>query len=248
MKVLGIETSGPIASVAIVDESKLLGIKMGDFKVTHSQTLMPLLDELLKETKVKLEDLDAIAVSGGPGSFTGLRIGSATAKGLALALDKPLVHVPTLHAMAYNLLIPEAIGCIIVPMIDARNKNVFCGIFNFIIRPDNTVDFDIFKDSTAMSIDELLEELETLTSLDGNPPPVVFLGDAAEIYEDYIDEHVTFNYGIAMEEAMLQRADTVALVGQLKYRLGLTVDADSEAPEYLRASQAERERAEKEEK
>lgn len=246
MKVLGIETSGPIASVAIVDESKLLGIKMGDFKVTHSQTLMPLLDELLKETKVKLEDLDAIAVSGGPGSFTGLRIGSATAKGLALALDKPLVHVPTLHAMAYNLLIPEAIGYIIVPMIDARRDNVYCGIFNFIIRPDNTVDFDVFRDSEMMPLDELLEELETLTSLDGNPPPVIFLGDAAEKYENYLEEHATFNFGIAMEEALLQRADTVALVGQLKYRLGLTVDADSEAPEYLRVSQAEREREEKE--
>ncbi len=246
MKVLGIETSGPIASVAIVDESKLLGIKMGDFKVTHSQTLMPLLDQLLKETKVKLEDIDAIAVSGGPGSFTGLRIGAATAKGLALALDKPLVHVPTLHAMAYNLLMPEAIGCIIVPMIDARRKNVYCGIFNFIVRPDNTVDFDIFQDSTMMSVDELLEQLDTLTSLDGNPPLVVFLGDGAEVYEDEIEEKATFNYGLATEEAMLARADTVALVGQLKYRLGLTADVDSEAPEYFQVSQAERESKEKE--
>lgn len=244
MKILGIETSGPIASVAIIEESRLIGIKMGDFNVTHSQTLMPLLDKLLKETKTSLEEIEAIAVSAGPGSFTGLRIGSAAAKGLALALDKPLVHVPTLHAMAYNILSPEAVGLFIVPMIDARRDSVYCGIFNFIIRPDNTVDFDIFQDSQMMTLDELFEQLQMLTSLDGNPPPVIFLGDGAQVYEEKIHEMATFDYGFAEEEAMLQRADTVALVGQLKYRLGLIADADSEAPDYLRASQAEREREE----
>lgn len=245
MRILGIESSGQVASVAIIDEGEILGLKVGEFKVTHSQTLMPLIDSLIQETGVELESLDGIAISGGPGSFTGLRIGSATAKGLGMALDIPLIHVPTLHAMTYNLLVPEAIGALIVPMMDARRDQVYCGIFDFVLRPDDTLDFDIFLDSCAMGIDELLDRIAEILSLDGNPPPVLFLGDGAVGYQDYIEEHAQFVHYYAPDEAMLQRADTVALLGQVMMNLGLTVSADEEAPDYLRLSQAERERAER---
>lgn len=243
MRVLGIETSGPLASAAVIEDGQIIGMKMGDFKVTHSETLMPMIEGLVKEEGIPLESIDAIAVSAGPGSFTGLRIGSATAKGLGMALNKPLIHIPTLHALAHNLLGSTAI---IVPMMDARRQQVYCGIYTFVIRPDNTLDFDVFLDSSAMAVEELLERLELITGLDGDPPPVIFLGDGVMEYHEVIEEKARFVFDYAPEEALIQRADTVALLGQLYYYQGLTVSAEDEAPDYLRPSQAERVRAEKE--
>ena len=103
MLLLAIESSGLVASVALMTEDKLIGEYTTNFKKTHSQTLLPMLDEVVKMTGISLDSVDAIVISGGPGSFTGLRIGAATAKGLGLALDKPLVNVPTVDALAYNL-------------------------------------------------------------------------------------------------------------------------------------------------
>ena len=237
IRILGIETSGPLASVALLKDGEVQGMKVGEFKVTHSETLMPMIDELVKETGMKLESLDAIAVSAGPGSFTGLRIGSATAKGLGMALNKPLIHIPTLHGMAYNLLGHSGF---IVPMIDARRGTVYTGIFTFVLRADNTIDFEVFQDTCVMSIEELMERLELLTSLDGNPPPVVFLGDGLFEYHEKIDKLANLDYQYAPDEAMIQHADTVALLGQLFFYHGMTVPADQEAPDYLQKSQAER--------
>ena len=126
MKILGIESSGAIAGAAIWEDGKILAKKAGPFKVTHSETLMPIISEVFTECRMEAKDVDYIAVSGGPGSFTGLRIGSATAKGLGFALGKRLVHVPTLDAMAYNLLGEDAI---VVPMMDARRGQTYAGIY-----------------------------------------------------------------------------------------------------------------------
>ena len=103
MKILGLDSSGLVASVAIVCDDNMLGEYTVNYKKTHSQTLLPMLDEVAKMIELDLNTIDAIAIAGGPGSFTGLRIGSATAKGLGLALDKPIVNVPTVDALAYNL-------------------------------------------------------------------------------------------------------------------------------------------------
>ena len=103
MKILGLDSSGIVASVAIVEDENLIAEYTVNYKKTHSQTLLPMLDELVKMTELDLDTIDAIAVAAGPGSFTGLRIGSATAKGLGLALKKPLVEIPTVDALAYNL-------------------------------------------------------------------------------------------------------------------------------------------------
>ena len=100
MKVLAIESSGLTASVAVVEETRTVAEYTVDYKKTHSQTLLPMIDEVVRMTDLDLSEINAIAVSGGPGSFTGLRIGSATAKGLGLALDKPLIHVPTVDGLA----------------------------------------------------------------------------------------------------------------------------------------------------
>ena len=103
MKILALESSGLVAGVAVAEDDNLLGEYTINYKKTHSQTLLPMLDEVAKMTELDLSTVDAIAVSAGPGSFTGLRIGSATAKGLGLALQKPLIHIPTVDALACNL-------------------------------------------------------------------------------------------------------------------------------------------------
>ena len=111
MRILGIESSSLVASVAIVEDDITMAEFTADFKKTHSQTLLPMIDDMVKLLGIELSTVDAIAVSGGPGSFTGLRIGSATAKGLGLALDKPLIHVPTMDAMGYCLYGASALIC-----------------------------------------------------------------------------------------------------------------------------------------
>ena len=128
MKILGLDSSGLVASVAVVEDEELRGEYTINYKKTHSQTLLPMLDEVAKMIELDLETIDAIAVSGGPGSFTGLRIGSATAKGLGLALQKPLVHVPTVDALAYNLVGHRDMVC---PLMDARRQQTYTGIYEF---------------------------------------------------------------------------------------------------------------------
>ena len=127
MKILGLDSSGIVASVAIVEEDNLIAEYTVNYKKTHSQTLLPMLDELAKMTELDMDTIDAIAVAAA-GSFTGLRIGSATAKGLGLALKKPLVEIPTVDALAYNLYDAKALIC---PIMDARRSQVYTGIYRF---------------------------------------------------------------------------------------------------------------------
>lgn len=128
MKILGLDSSGLAASVAIVEDDKLLAEYTTDYKKTHSQTLLPMLEELRRMIELDLDSLDAIAISSGPGSFTGLRIGSATAKGLGFALNKPLVEVPTLEGLAWNL---WGAGCLVCPLMDARRNQVYTAAYEF---------------------------------------------------------------------------------------------------------------------
>ena len=127
MKILGIESSSMVASVALVTDDITMAEYTVNFKKTHSQTLLPMIDEIVRMLELDLSEVDAIAVSGGPGSFTGLRIGSATAKGLGLALHKPLIHIPTLDAMAYGLSGTSSLLC---PIIDARRNQVYTGLYH----------------------------------------------------------------------------------------------------------------------
>ena len=127
MKVLGIESSSLVASVALVTDDILTAEYTVNFKKTHSQTLLPMLDEIVKMLGLDLETIDAIATAGGPGSFTGLRIGAATAKGLGLALKKPLIHVPTVDAIAYNMWGASGLIC---PIMDAKRCQVYTGLYH----------------------------------------------------------------------------------------------------------------------
>ena len=151
MKILALDSSGLVASVALLQDETLVAEYTMNYKKTHSQTLLPMLDEIKKAVDLDLETLDAIAVAAGPGSFTGLRIGSATAKGLGLALDKPLIPVPTLEALAYNLYdTPE--DTLICPIMDARRKQVYTGIYAFKDYCLITV-----KEQAALPMEELLK-------------------------------------------------------------------------------------------
>lgn len=235
--ILMIESSGNVAAAALVRENKILAEYMTDLKKTHSETLMPMIAEMMELTGVKPSDLNAVAVSGGPGSFTGLRIGSATAKGLALSLDVPMIHVPTLDAMAYQC--PFFEGWI-VPMMDARREQVFAGIYRFESAGSaGNRSFQVLRPAFAMGITELLELIRS-----EGTSSVLFLGDGAEVFRDRITEALP-GAVFAPDFMGKQRAGAAGMLALEMYRRGEVEAAEDHRPEYLRQSQAERERAKK---
>lgn len=244
MKVLAIDSSGMTATVAVVEDTQTIAEYTVNFKKTHSQTLLPMIDTMGKMIELELKSIDAIAVAGGPGSFTGLRIGSATAKGLGLALEKPLIHVPTVDGLAYNLY-----GCqdIICPIMDARRKQVYTGMYTFARRElegskETELVLDVLEAQNASPIEELIERL----NIHGRP--VVFLGDGVPVYQDVIKEKMRVPFSFAPASANRQRAAVVGALGIQYYKEGKFETAMEHQPDYLRVSQAERERAEKERK
>lgn len=246
MRVLAIDSSGLTATVAVVEDDRTLAEYTIDYKKTHSQTLLPMIDQMTKMIELDLSTIDAIAVAGGPGSFTGLRIGSATAKGLGLALDKPLIHIPTVDAMAY-----EVFGCehIICPIMDARRNQVYTGIYTFSRRAGEKEDtkfvepaFQVIRMQMAVGIDELIQRLN------GYNRPVVFLGDAVPVHRETIAQGMKVPYTFAPSYMNRQRAAAVGALGIRYYKAGKYETAMEHQPDYLRASQAERERAEREKK
>ena len=232
MKLLALDSSGLVASVAVVWDEILSGEFTIDHKITHSQTLLPMLEELAKVIELDLNTLDAIAVAGGPGSFTGLRIGSATAKGLALALEKPLIQIPTVDALAYNLWGHRDIIC---PLMDARRNQTYPGLYRFCNGRMETV-----KAQCAVDIGTIVDEINQ------RKEAVVFLGDGVPVFQTYIEEHILVPYTFAPPHLSRQRAGAVAALAREYYKEGKMMDSASFKPEYLRLSQAERERMEKE--
>ena len=243
MRILALDSSGLTASVAVVEDEQILFEYTMNYKKTHSQTLLPMLDEAVRMTGLSLGSVDAIAVAGGPGSFTGLRIGSATAKGLGLALDKPLIHVPTVDAMAYSMY-----GCedIICPIMDARRKQVYTGLYSFSHKKngdgglyDEPV-FQVLRMQMAVPVEELIRHLNVYRRR------VVFLGDGVPVYKEMLAEGLKVPYSFAPSFMNRQRAAAVGALGIRYYEAGRYEAAAEFKPEYLRKSQAERERAERE--
>ncbi len=231
MKILGLDSSGLVASVAIVEDTELRGEYTVNYKKTHSQTLLPMLDEVATMIELDMESIDAIAVSGGPGSFTGLRIGSATAKGLGLALGKPLIHVPTVDALAYNLVGHRDMVC---PLMDARRNQTYTGLYEF-----DGNEMHVLQEQCAVGIEEIIEMVNEKNR------PVVFLGDGVPVFADFIKENCMVPYTFAPAHMNKQRAGAVAVLGQVMYDAGNYETAAEHRPDYLRVSQAERERNEK---
>lgn len=231
MRILGIESSSLVASVAIVTDDILTAEYTVNLKKTHSQTLLPMIDEVIRMLEIELDSIDAIAVSGGPGSFTGLRIGSATAKGLGFALKKPLIHVPTLEATAYNLF---GVPGLICPIMDAKRNQVYTGLYRF------EDEFVVVSDQEAMDMGELIEKLNDMGER------VIFLGDGVPVYRKQIEEKLTVPFSFAPANTNRQRGASVAALGCVYFEQGKTESAAEHMPDYLRKSQAEREREERE--
>lgn len=231
MKLLAIDSSGMVASVAVLSEDKLIGEYTINNKKTHSQTLLPMIDEMVQMIGMTLEEIDAIAIAAGPGSFTGLRIGSATAKGLALALNKPILSVPTLEAIAANVYGTTQLLC---PIMDARNNQVFVGMYRYEGEQLKTV-----VDQTVMTVDDLCAKLNELGE------DVMFLGDGISAYQETLKKDVNVKISFAPAHLSNQRASAVGMRGFVMYKEGRIDSADTHVPEYLRLSQAEREMQER---
>ena len=231
MKILAIESSSLVASAAVTEDDVTVAEYTVNFKKTHSQTLLPMIDQIAAMTELDMDSVDAIAVSGGPGSFTGLRIGSATAKGLGLALKKPLIHVPTLDAMAWNLYGASGLIC---PVMDARRNQVYTGIYRF-------EDHKLVTVEAQMAV----PMMEMIDKLNERGEEVIFLGDGVPVFAKMIQENLKVPYSFAPAHVNKQRAAAVAALGALYAKEGKVVTAMEHVPEYLRVSQAERERAQK---
>ena len=230
MRILALDSSGLVATVAIVEEGQTIAEYTVNYKKTHSQTLLPMLDEIVKMTEFDINSIDAIAVAGGPGSFTGLRIGSATAKGLGLALNKPLIHIPTVDGMAYNLFGNTGLIC---PIMDARRNQVYTGLYRF------ESEFEVVEEQMAISVQDLIEKLNALGE------KVTFLGDGVPVYGDQLKEGLTVECVFAPAHVNRQSAAAVGTLAMKYFVEGKVESAKDHQPDYLRLSQAERERAEK---
>ena len=230
MKIIAIDSSGLVATVALATEETVIAEYTVNYKKTHSQTLLPMLDEIPKMTELDLSEVDAIAIAAGPGSFTGLRIGSATAKGLGLALDKPLIEVPTIDAMAMNFWGSSDVIC---PIMDARRSQVYTGIY----------EFDAGNRLVRIK-EQFADDICAVTGILNNiGRPVVFLGDGVPVYKDKITESITVPCRFAPPHMSRQRAGALAYLAAQYYSEGRTISARDHKPDYLRVSQAERERA-----
>lgn len=232
MKLIALDSSGLVASVAVVEDDILIAEYSIQYKKTHSQTLLPMLDEVRNMIELDLQEVDAIAVAAGPGSFTGLRIGSATAKGLSFAMEKPIVAVPTVDGLAYNLYGTDKIVC---PIMDARRSQVYTGIYEFLAKEEGYC-LSIIKRQCAAAFDEIAQELNELGR------EVIFLGDGVPVFRERMKEVVRVPYTFAPAHMNRQRAASIGVLGSIYYAQGRAVSGAEYVPEYLRLSQAERQR------
>ena len=226
MKILAIDTSALTATAAILSEDMLIAEVSTTTKLTHSQTIMPMIDELLKKVSLDITDIDLFACSEGPGSFTGLRIGIGTIKGLAYGLGKPVVGVSTLEALAHNIDVTDLIIC---PIMDARRGQVYNGLYRY-----NDDRLTCIEEPRALSIDELCKELTKKT---------IFVGDGVNVHKEKIKELLGDKAVFASPQNLLQRAGSVAYAALNKE----AVSAEDLTAVYLRKPQAEREREERNE-
>lgn len=230
MRILALETAAKAVSAAVTEEGKVLASAYQDTGLTHSRTLMPLVELLLRNTDMAAADLDVIAVSAGPGSFTGVRIGVSAAKGLAWAADKPCAAVSTLAALARNVAFLDGL---IVCAMDARRQQVYNALFE---AKDGAL--TRLTEDRAIALAELAEELRS----DHRPKTV--LGDGGRMTYDFLTA-AGVPCRLAPAHLVKENAVSVALEAEDLARAGGLVTAQELAPVYLRPPQAERLRREK---
>ncbi|MFI3213889.1 MAG: tRNA (adenosine(37)-N6)-threonylcarbamoyltransferase complex dimerization subunit type 1 TsaB [Eubacteriales bacterium] len=258
MKVLGIDSSSMVASVAVIEDKNLQAEYTINYKKTHSQTLVPMLDEVKKMIDLDFTTVDCIAVAAGPGSFTGLRIGSATAKGLAQALQKPIAAIPTIDGLAYNLYGTDKLIC---PMMDARRNQTYTGIYQF-VEKENKNSCNIMDEVSRQGCDSSIQERryilhpvveqcvvmvpEIIEKINQLGKEVIFLGDGMPVFTPQIQELCKVPFSFAPAPCNRQRGASIAALGLEYFEQGKVEAAEEHGPDYLRLSQAERERKEKE--
>lgn len=233
MLILGIDSAGHTASVALYADGVVLSEYSSNIGLTHSQTLLPMVAEIFSRTGHQVDELDAIAVSAGPGSFTGLRIGAATAKGLALGYDIPLLEVSTLEGLAMN--VRDIAGSYtganaplyVHPIMDARRSQVYTAMY---------LDGQLIGEEEAIGLEELV------TKINATPGRHLFLGDAVPVYRAYLEEHLEVPYRFAGPGNLLQRASSIAMLGAELLAKGQAVHGKDFHLSYIRKPQAERER------
>ncbi len=233
MKILAIEASGPVAGCALLEDGTLTAEYSVQYKKKHSQSLVPMLQEMKEMVDLDLSSIDFIAVTAGPGSFTGLRIGAATVKGLGLALDKPVLPVPTVDSLACGLYGTDRVIC---PLMDARRQQVYTGIY------ENKDGLKVLEPQCVTALTEITAKLNTLGK------EVIFVGDGVPVNEEALKEQMQVPYLLAPAHLSRQRAASTAVrAAQIYAEMGeaALVTADDFRPEYLRIPQAERERGDK---
>ncbi len=251
MRMIAIDSSGETAGVALWEDGILRGLYDLNYKKTHSETLLPMLDQMLAMAGIMVEEAELIAVAAGPGSFTGLRIGIAMAKGLSAALSIPVLPVPTLEGLAYG---GRSFAGVVCPIMDARRGQVYSGIYGFRdmrrifagkegAAEDKRDVLEILSPGTALAMEEQLERLVE------RGEPVLFCGDGIRVHEERIGERLQkegIPFFFAGSSTRYQSAGRVAQRAQdILESGGKPVSAAELAPDYMRRSQAERELAER---
>ena len=226
MKILAVDTSATAASVAVAEENKLIGEFSINTALTHSQTLMPMVDVLLKNTGLSVNDINAVAVNAGPGSFTGVRIGVAAVKGIAFPKNLPCVSVSTLESMAYNMLGND---CVVCSVMDARCSQVYNALFRV-----KGCTVTRMTDDRALSLTDLKNEFQNISE------KVVLVGDGAVLCSKFLNSELE-NVMLAPFNNRIQTASSVAYAAFEKINNGETLTADELMPVYLRLPQAQRE-------
>lgn len=232
MNLLAIDASGIAGSVAYIKDGKLAGEYYICDKLTHSQTIMPMLEDMKALLNINLEEVDAVAVTSGPGSFTGLRIGVTTAKALALALEVPIIGVPTLDTIAHAMVYTEYLIC---PIMDARRNQVYTALYKW-----EANNLKRLTEHMAVDIEAYILELSD------REEKIIFLGDGVSVYENIIKEKLGEKAVFAPSFCNLQHASVLADVATKLYKEGQVEDPVLFVPIYLRKSQAEREKEERE--
>jgi len=230
---LAFETSAKAASVSLMEDGKLLGESYQNTGLTHSQTLMVMAEDLLKQCSKTVADVTAVAVAAGPGSFTGVRIGVAAAKGFAWGAGLPCYGVSTLEAMAESLGVFQGYVC---PCMDARRQQVYNALFYV-----NQGVIQRLTEDRAIALTDLAREIKDAKE------PVFLVGDGSILCYNTLKDQIP-GLVLPKEHRMHQRAAGVALLAEKQAAAGLTGDGDILTPNYLRLSQAERERMERDNK
>lgn len=226
MKILSCECSAKSASCAISENGKILASSFVNVPLTHSQTLLPMISGMLTNSKITIGDIDAFAISAGPGSFTGVRIGISAIKGMALPKNTPCISVSTLEAIAYNFLGQDALVCAVM---DARCRQVYAALFRV---KDGKV--KRLSEDKAVAIDDLAKEIKKSRV----KCPIIIAGDGAEVFFPAVENKSAV---LAQEDSRYQKATGVALCAHEKHKKGETVSPEQLLPIYLRLPQAERE-------